>query len=315
MSKRLSSAEIYTLLVQGGFSPDKARIMTAIAQAESTGKPDAIGDVDLQNSKWGPSVGLFQVRTLKNDTGRGTERDIEHLRGDVVAQVKAALKISDHGRNLEPWSTYNSGSYRKFLDHPLPDHVPAATETSDQPALFAIDQGRKPIAVADKDRDGLIDRFEVLLGTDPTKADTDHDGRSDADETSVDHTDPLAADTDHDGVSDSDEHTRHTNAGHAALPAAAVKAGFGGQDTLDSDRDGLSDGYERRHGTNARRKDSDHDGLDDGAEVSGHTDPTTVDSDKDGLSDGFSVRHDLLPEAQDAPPIDLIADGTDLDSH
>ena len=67
----LSPSQIYTLLLQGGFSPDKARLMTAIAQAESARNPGAIGDVALQNGTWGPSVGLFQVRTLKAETGDG----------------------------------------------------------------------------------------------------------------------------------------------------------------------------------------------------------------------------------------------------
>jgi len=75
----LSPSQIYTLLLQGGFSPDKARLMTAIAQAESARNPGAIGDVALQNGTWGPSVGLFQIRTLKSETGTGSDRDIQRL--------------------------------------------------------------------------------------------------------------------------------------------------------------------------------------------------------------------------------------------
>jgi hypothetical protein len=303
MTRRLTAAEIYTLLVQGGFTPDQARTMTAIAQAESGGNPGAVGDVGLQNATWGPSVGLFQVRTLKDDTGRGTARDITHLSDDVRAQVQAALKISDHGRNLQPWSTYTSGSYRRFLNQSLPEHVPAAdvTPTVDP---FSIDAGRKPIADTDEDHDGLMKRFEDLFGTDPTQADTDHDGRTDTQETAADHTDPLNPDTDHDGRKDGEEQAGHTSAGHADLPAAAVKAGFGGQKNLDSDQDGLSDWHEGQHGTDPHRRDSDGDGLNDGTEESGGTDPGKLDSNNDGLDDGFSVQHGL-PAVDQPLDIDL----------
>src|SRR3954452_14054737 len=93
--------------------------MTAIAQAESGGNPAAVGDVGLQNGTWGPSVELFQVRTLKAETGTNHDRDIHHLMGDLHAQVRAAFNISDHGRNFGPWTTFTSGSYHKFLDAPL----------------------------------------------------------------------------------------------------------------------------------------------------------------------------------------------------
>ena len=112
----LSSSQIYTLLLQGGFSPDKARLMTAIAQAESSRNPGAIGDVALQNGTWGPSVGLFQIRTLKSETGTGSDRDIQRLLNNPAEQVRAAMKISNGGSNLRPWSTYTNGAYLKFLD-------------------------------------------------------------------------------------------------------------------------------------------------------------------------------------------------------
>ena len=57
----------------------------------------------------------------------------------------------------------------------------------------------------DSDGDGLPDWYEVLIGTDPLKADTDGDGLSDFEEIFVYHTDPLNADTDGDGFSDGEE--------------------------------------------------------------------------------------------------------------
>ena len=302
MADKLSASQIFTLLQQGGFSREQARTMTAIAQAESARDPGAVGDIGLQNRTFGPSVGLFQIRTVKAETGKGTDRDIEHLTGNVQAQVKAALHISNNGTNFRPWSTFTSGSFRKFLDTPLQDGVDVPTGTTagfgtDTAGAdpFAIDRGKPPIKVAevDKDQDGLTDRFEELLGTDPKLADTDHDGLSDAFESSVSHTDPLSKDTDKDGITDAVEQSQGSDAGRIDVPAAARKAGFGGLDTLDSDKDGLSDGFEERHGTNPLAADTDKDGLSDGDEFSRGADAHSLDSNQDGLSDGFAAANHL----------------------
>ena len=301
----LSPSQIYTLLLQGGFSPEHARTMTAIAQAESARNPAAVGDVSLENAKWGPSVGLFQIRTLKAETGTGSDRDIEHLMGNPAAQVKAALHISAGGRDFQPWSTYTHGTYLKFLDAPLqagvPLDLPAGGGLAGSAGVpmqgtdpFAIDPGVQPSTATDSDGDGLTDQFEALLGTDPHQADTDHDGLSDAYETTVSHTDPLSADTNHDGLTDSYEIAHGMDPGHADVPAAARAAGFGGLGTVDSDHDGLSDAYEHRIGTDPFSADTDHDGLPDAAEIAHGSNPLSVDSNHDGLSDGFAAEHDLI---------------------
>jgi hypothetical protein len=324
----LSPSQIYTLLLQGGFAPDDARMMTAIAAAESSRNPGAVGDVGLQTATWGPSVGLFQIRTLKAETGTGSDRDIQRLMNNPAEQVKAALNISNGGRNLRPWSTYTNGSYRKFLDEPLQAGVPvpgtsgtgvgpfgagaangfgmgvgagpygagaAAFGTGTNGAdPFAMAPVPQPSGITDQDGDGLTDDFEKLFGTDPTKGDSDGDGLTDAYETSVSHTDPLAADTDRDGLNDAAEVAAGSDAGRADVPAAARAAGFGGTANLDTDGDGLSDGYEQKLGLDPLVADTDHDGLSDGSEIARGLNPRLLDSDNDGLADGFAADHDLL---------------------
>ncbi|MEM7248232.1 MAG: DUF11 domain-containing protein, partial [Acidobacteriota bacterium] len=80
----------------------------------------------------------------------------------------------------------------------------------------------------DTDMDGLADRTEDDLGTDPTIADTDGDGLDDGQEVLVESTDPFDRDSDDDGLSDGEEVTTTTT------------------DPLDadSDDDGLQDGTE-----------------------------------------------------------------------
>jgi trimeric autotransporter adhesin len=54
----------------------------------------------------------------------------------------------------------------------------------------------------DTDRDGLTDEIETILGTDPTKVDSDGDGLADGEEVLLRRTDPLQTDTDADGATD-----------------------------------------------------------------------------------------------------------------
>ena len=114
MAKRTAS-EIYASLRQAGFAAPRAVLMTAIALAESGGDDAAVGDVNLQTSTWGPSYGLYQIRTLKAQTGTGQDRDISALADSDVRQALAALHISDGGQDLTPWSVYTSGKYQQYL--------------------------------------------------------------------------------------------------------------------------------------------------------------------------------------------------------
>lgn len=126
-------AQTYALARRAGFDPAGAVIMAAIAAGESGLNPAAVGDVNLQDAKWGPSVGLPQIRTLKADTGTGRTRDIARLTGDPLAQMAAAYEISGHGRDFTPWTVYTQGLYRKFLGQAnaaaagAPGYVPGAT--------------------------------------------------------------------------------------------------------------------------------------------------------------------------------------------
>ncbi len=64
----------------------------------------------------------------------------------------------------------------------------------------------------DSDGDGLTDKEEAAIGTDPFNPDTDGDGLSDGEEVHKYHTDPLNPDSDFDGLSDGAEVlTYHTN--------------------------------------------------------------------------------------------------------
>jgi outer membrane protein OmpA-like peptidoglycan-associated protein len=157
--------------------------------------------------------------------------------------------------------------------------------------------------LADADNDGLTNKEEKQLGTDPHNRDTDGDGLSDGDEVLKYHTDPLNKDSDGDGLSDYDEIiVYHTD---------PLKK--------DTDGDGLSDGDEvLKYHTDPLKKDTDGDGLSDGDEILKYrTDPLNKDTDGDGLSDGDEVlkyHTDPLKKDTDGGGVsdgDEIAHGTD----
>ncbi|MEM7334906.1 MAG: hypothetical protein AAF490_22705, partial [Chloroflexota bacterium] len=129
----------------------------------------------------------------------------------------------------------------------------------------------------DLDDDGLLNREEELLGTDPHTADTDHDGESDFDEVGDDVENPI--DTDEDGI-------------HDALES----------DELDADGDNLSDEVDNNH-DDGPEGDLDDDGLTNAQEEALGTDPNLADSDNDGESDFDEVGGDV------ENPLDADEDG------
>jgi transglutaminase-like putative cysteine protease len=108
---------------------------------------------------------------------------------------------------------------------------------------------------SDSDGDGLIDGFEIEIGTDPIDWDTDDDELSDSEEIEY-LTNPFNSDTDFDSI---------------------------------------PDGIEVRDGTYPTLKDSDGDGITDDLEKSMGTDPMNMDSDGDGFADGMEIDFDSLP--------------------
>jgi hypothetical protein len=120
----------------------------------------------------------------------------------------------------------NQASYVAVaLGQRVPDQSEAAPATEETPAAsptaaVALDPS------GDEDSDGLTNGDEQQRGTDPTKADTDGDTLSDADEVNTYDTDPLKADTDADNMRD-DAELDYTDPGNP-----------------DTDGDGTSDGDE-----------------------------------------------------------------------
>lgn len=109
----MNGAELFALAKGAGFSGAQARIMAAIALGESGGNPAAIGDEQLVNGTWGPSIGLWQIRSLHAHRGTGKERDATRLT-DPRANA-AAARIIYGQQGYRAWTVYNTGAYGKHL--------------------------------------------------------------------------------------------------------------------------------------------------------------------------------------------------------
>lgn len=119
--------EIVRMLRKVGLGPRPAKIGSAIALCEAPGpkrdgKPTSnfglVGDLDLQTAVWGPSIGGFQVRSLKAEKGDGTYRDEDWLR--IPRNNADAARIIYLQRGWGAWSTYTSGMYKAYLQDIFP---------------------------------------------------------------------------------------------------------------------------------------------------------------------------------------------------
>lgn len=133
----------------------------------------------------------------------------------------------------------------------------------------------------DDDNDGLSDKEEEKIGSDPLLADTDFDELNDFEEFKI-GTNPTKMDTDGDTYSDLED----------LFPldpnefSDNDKDGIGDNTDEDDDNDGSLDFDEKIYGTDPLKPDTDGDGLTDGQENVLGTDPKDRDTDDDGLLDG-----------------------------
>jgi outer membrane protein OmpA-like peptidoglycan-associated protein len=169
---------------------------------------------------------------------------------------------------------------------------------------------------ADSDKDGLSNKIEKEIGTDPKKADTDGDGLNDGAEVNQYKTNPLKADTDGDGLNDGAEVNQYrTDPLNADSDADGLKDGDEVNqyrtDPLkaDTDGDGLKDSDEVKYKSDPLKTDTDGDGLNDGDEVKYKSDPLKTDTDGDGLNDGTEVNQYKTDPAKADTDGDGLSDG------
>lgn len=101
-----------------GFRGKSLQTAFAVALAESGGKAINPGDESIQNKTYGPSMGLFQIRSYKDPKkwgDAGKWRDGKRL-NDPSFNIQAAWNISNQGQNWKAWTAYKNGAFSQFLD-------------------------------------------------------------------------------------------------------------------------------------------------------------------------------------------------------
>ncbi|QUQ72216.1 hypothetical protein [Kutzneria sp. CA-103260] len=114
----ISAREIAQHAYDAGFRGESLNTAVAVALAESHGDTGIHGDVNLQTGTWGPSVGLWQIRSLNPGHGTAAEQALRNAQANADPAVNArhAYAISHQGTNFRPWSTYTNGAYRSYLN-------------------------------------------------------------------------------------------------------------------------------------------------------------------------------------------------------
>jgi hypothetical protein len=115
-----TEAEIVQILRDADIPEKDIPIMVAIAMAESRGDSDAIGDEKLANNKWDASIGLFQIRSLRNPNNpkfnKADKLRIKDKLFDPVYNAKVAYEISKKGKTWKDWTTFTKGTYKQFMN-------------------------------------------------------------------------------------------------------------------------------------------------------------------------------------------------------
>ena len=104
----LGAQDIFEAALEGGFTPDQAVTMTAIALSESRGDPAAEAVNELERS-----VGLWQIN-LKAHQELVAERGWDLT--DPVDNARAAFEVSLRGTTINPWTvTHTTNGEPRYL--------------------------------------------------------------------------------------------------------------------------------------------------------------------------------------------------------
>lgn len=147
-----SRKNFMSALYRHGFRGKALDTAFAVALAESGGRTSAMGDINLQTAKWGPSVGPFQIRSLKKwQAYHDPYRDASRLINPDF-NIESAYIKSKHGTNWKPWSTFQNGAFAKFLDD--------AAKAGKLAGLPSYDVGTSRVP---KDQLALVHKDEMIV--------------------------------------------------------------------------------------------------------------------------------------------------------
>jgi Lysozyme like domain len=98
------SGSIPDVARKAGFTEPDLSIAVAIALAESSGNPEAVGDN-------GDSIGLWQIDTRFHPEYANVDLT------DPQTNANAAFAIYQQaGNSFTPWTTFNTGAYQQYMN-------------------------------------------------------------------------------------------------------------------------------------------------------------------------------------------------------
>jgi len=140
---------LISALYKQGFRGKSLETAFAVALAESGGRAKAPGDLKIQNGTYGPSMGVFQIRSYKDPKkwgAAGQWRDGKRL-NDPSFNLQAAWNISKQGTNWKPWTAYTSGSFSAYLD----DAQAAARQAGIKVGRYGVERTEEGLTYTHKD--------------------------------------------------------------------------------------------------------------------------------------------------------------------
>jgi lysozyme-like protein len=126
-----TAMQLQQLWLRAGGSVATAPMAAAIALAESGGDPNAIN----HNTNGSIDRGLWQINSV-----HGAQSTL-----DPAANAQAAVAISQGGKNWQPWTTYITGAYKKFLGEAT-SSASTATATEGDPITNALPNIPNPLS-------------------------------------------------------------------------------------------------------------------------------------------------------------------------
>ncbi len=150
----MNAQQITDVAAGAGFSGSALPVAVAIALAESGGNPGAHNPIGADDS-----YGLWQIN-MRGTLGPARRAAFGLTSNDQLydpaTNARAAFAISGGGSNFNPWTTFTSGAYRRYLAAaPTPSPLPApggsggpADGTGDEPQAGDTGGGLSPLLVA-----------------------------------------------------------------------------------------------------------------------------------------------------------------------
>jgi len=114
----LSPSQIQAYAAAAGFTGDDLNTAVAIALAESSGNPGAIGDQSLAPTR-GPSYGLWQINIGSKANPQFASVNLFDPQTNANAAYSIYSSIGGFG-TTRGWTTYTSGEYAAYLQPTSP---------------------------------------------------------------------------------------------------------------------------------------------------------------------------------------------------